>query len=374
MNGHVAMLLPELRAGGAQKVFLALAKEFVVRGVRVDLVLAQQEGDLLAEVPPGVRLVPLRDHKKGWKTYGAKTLAFSTLPLLIRYLRAKRPDAILSTLTGTNLIAVVAHRLARVPTRLVLREAATLENLRHPFFYLPLMRGLYRRADKVVVLSSYMKNQLERKLQLLPDKVIHIPNPVDLSKIQQDAAEPLPNDYDASRPYALTVGRLTPQKDYMTLLEAFRVVAQSSPLRLVILGEGPDRSMIEKRIRKFELGDRIELRGFDSNPYRWMARAHIFVLSSRWEGMPNTILEARALGIPIVMTEYDPSAREVGGQSAILVPVGNVTALVEAISRSSFERPAEEPCLPQELMEAHSAYLRVMDLKRGRTDDDPSNQ
>jgi hypothetical protein len=74
------------------------------------------------------------------------------------------------------------------------------------------------------------------------------------------------------------------------------------------------------------------------------------------------------------MTEYDPSAREVGGQSAILVPVGNVTALVEAISRSSFERPAEEPCLPQELMEAHSAYLRVMDLKRGRTDDDPSNQ
>ena len=359
VNGHVALLLPELRVGGAQKVFLTLAKDFVARGLRVDLVLVNLEGDLLAEVPPGVRLVPL----SGRQTCGRTALAVTTLPRLIRYLRANRPDAMLSTLTGTNLIAVVAHRLARVPTRLVLREAATLENLHHPL-YVPLMRFLYRSADAVVVLSLNMKNQLEKALRLVPDKVIQIPNPVDLTRIRQDAAEPLPDDYDASRPYAVAVGRLAPQKDYMTLLDAFRVVVQTSPLRLVILGEGPDRAMIEARVRELSLGDRIELRGFDPNPYRWMARADLFVLSSRWEGMPNTVLEARALGVPVVMTEYDPSAREVGGKSAILVPVGNVTALTEAIKKALYEPAIGISYLPAGLIDASSDYLRVMGLTK----------
>jgi glycosyltransferase involved in cell wall biosynthesis len=354
VNGHVAFFLPELRAGGAERVFLTLAKNFVAMGLHVDLVLARLEGELLTEVPPGVRLVPL----SGQQSYGRTALAVTTLPRLIRYLRANRPDAMLSTMTGTNLLAVVAHRLARVPTRLVLREAATLENLRHPM-YLPLMRFLYRRADAVVVLSQFMKNQLEKALRLPPDKVIHIPNPIDLERIRRDAAEPLPDDFDASRPYAVAVGRLAPQKDYMTLLDAFRVVVQTSPLRLVILGEGPDRAMLETRIRELELGDRVELRGYDPNPYRWMARADLFVLSSRWEGMPNTVLEARALGIPIVMTEYDISAREAGGMSAILVPVGDPETLARAIVQGlTVPRGTDAGTLPG--WDSVTAYFKIL--------------
>jgi len=120
--------------------------------------------------------------------------------------------------------------------------------------------------------------------------------------------------------------------------------------------------MIKARVRELSLGDRIELRGFDPNPYRWMARADLFVLSSRWEGMPNTVLEARALGVPIVMTEYDASAREVGGKSAILVPVGNVTALTEAIKKALYEPAMGISNLPAGLIDASSDYLRVMGL------------
>ena len=358
VNGHVALFLPELRAGGAERVFLTLAKDFVSRGLRVDLVLARLEGELLTEVPPGVRLVPL----SGQQSYGRTALAVTTLPRLIRYLRANHPDAMLSTLTGTNLLAVVAHRLARVPTRLVLREAATLENLRHPM-YLLLMRFLYRRADAVVVLSQFMKNQLEKALRLLPDKVIHIPNPIDLERIMRDADEPLPDDFDASRPYAVAVGRLAPPKDYMTLLDAFRVIVQTSPSRLVILGEGPDRAMLVKRIHELSLGDRIELRGFDPNPYRWMTRASVVVLSSRWEGYPNVILEALALGKYVVSTCYDASVQDiVNDRTAALVSVGDVTALAEAIKKAFSIPHAKKSSLPPGVVEAPSIYLQVFGL------------
>lgn len=365
---YITLLLPELRGGGAEKVFLLLAREFVAKGFMVDLVLARRDGELLQEVPQGVRLVPLRAKY----CFGRLTLALTLLPCLIHYLRTNRPDVMMSTLKGTNLVAVLAHSLALVSTRLVLREASTLENARNPF-YLTLMRWFYPCADAVVVLTPHMKNQMEKHLMLQPDKVISIANPTNIERIKKEALEPLPSDFDSSQPYAVAVGSLTPQKDYMTMLKAFRDLLPCR-IKLIILGTGPERPAIEVRIRELSLEDRIELRGFDHNPYRWMARAAIFVQTSRWEGMPNTVLEARALGIPIVMTEYDPSAREVGGQSAILVPVGNVKALVEAMSRVSFERPAEEPRLPQKVMEAHSAYLRVMDLERRRTDDDPSNQ
>lgn len=354
VNGYVALFLPELRAGGAQNVFLTLAKDFISKRVRVDLVVARLNGELLTEVPSGVRLIPLG----GSNNYGRTALAVTALPRLIRYLRANRPDAMLSTLTGTNLLAVVAHRMARVSTRLVIREAATLDNLRHPI-YLPLMWFLYRRADAVVVLSQFMKNQLEKALLLVPDKVIHIPNPIDFERIRRDAAEPLPDDFDASRPYAVAAGRLAPQKDYMTLLDAFHVVVQTNPLRLVILGEGPDRAMIGARIRELAIEDRIELRGFDPNPYRWMARACLFVLSSRWEGMPNTVLEARALGIPIVMTEYDPSACEVGGKSAILTPSGDPETLARAILQGlSVPHGADAGTLPGR--DSATAYLKAL--------------
>lgn len=324
-NGYIALLLPELRIGGAQKVFLTLAKEFIVRGLRVDLILLSEEGELLAEIPEGVRLISLGQNFSKSSIYLVRSLLS-----LSSYLRKNRPDALLSTLTGTNLLAVVAHGLSHVSTRLVLREAAPLANIRHSYL-LFLMRYLYRRADSVIVLTDFMKKEMERKLNLPSENLVRIGNPLDVEKIERESRIPLPGDFNQSCPYILSVGRLAPPKDFVTLINAFEKIARGSQIRLVILGEGPDRSLLETLIKQLSLEDRVELRGYDPNPYRWMAEASVFVLSSRWEGYPNVVIEARALGVPIIISEYDDRAREVSGRGSLIFPIGDSYALAEAI-------------------------------------------
>jgi glycosyltransferase involved in cell wall biosynthesis len=188
MPRHIALFLPELRAGGAQRVILTLSKAFLERKINVDIIVARKEGAFLVDVPPGANLIDLRAKFMG---VGRVGLALSALPRLLRYLRASRPDTLLSTLTGTNLVAVLARWAARVPVRLVLREASSLKNLRNPF-YIFLMRKLYRRADAVICLTPYMQTELLEVLELPESLVVQIPNPVDTRLIFDRAAEPCP--------------------------------------------------------------------------------------------------------------------------------------------------------------------------------------
>ncbi len=327
LSAHIALLLPDLRAGGAQRVFMTLARAFLAKGVRVDIVVGLAEGDLLLEVPSGARLLPLCARLPA---FGHLGLALVMLLRLIRYLRQHQPDALLSTLSGTNLVAATARRMARVPTRLVLREASRLANLRY-HFYIALMRRAYRWADAIVALTPEMQEELGHVLGLPPGHVVQIPNPVDFEVLRQDANSELPENFDVAQPYVLAVGRLAPPKDYITLVRAFSHVVRAVPVKLVILGEGPDRPQIEAQIRALSLDGQVELRGFDANPYRWMARAALFVLSSHWEGYPNVIAEAQALEIPVVATEYDSSAFSLVCPPGRVVPVADEAALGNAI-------------------------------------------
>ncbi len=240
-----------------------MAKDFAAAGLKVDLVILANEGDLLGQIPKGVRLLPLSHKPFSPGVFFLLRVLFH----FISYVRKNQPDVILSTLTGTNLFAVIAYFLVGGRTRLVLREAATLANIRH-WIILWLMRFLYKKADSVIVLSDFMKKEMAEKIKLPPEKICKIINPVDLPAIQRAAQEPLPTDFDTSYPYAVAVGRLSPQKDYETMINAFAEVSGKIPLRLVILGEGPDRAGLEKQIDSLNMRDTVELRGFDSNPYR----------------------------------------------------------------------------------------------------------
>ena len=328
MSGHIALLLPDLRAGGAQRVFLVLAREFLAKGFRVDIVVGLAEGNLVSEVPLAARLLPLCSNVP---MLGRPGLAVVMFFHLVRYFSQHQPDMLISTLSGTNIVAAAAHRMAKVPTRLVLREASRLVNLRHGF-YITLMRRAYRWADIIVALTPEMQAELERELRLPPNRVIQIPNPIDFKRLEHDANVVLPADFDPTQPYVLAVGRLSPPKDFLTLVQAFSRVSQAVPVNLIILGEGPDRPKIEAKIHELSLEERVELRGFDPNPYRWMARALVFVLSSRWEGYPNVIVEAQAFGVPVVATEYDLSARSLVHSPGCVVPVGDDSAMADAIT------------------------------------------
>jgi glycosyltransferase involved in cell wall biosynthesis len=327
VGAHIAMLLPDLRIGGAQRVILTLARAFSEKGVSVDLVVGLEDGDLRHEIPDGVRLVPLCSTMP---VFGAAGLGMLMLLRLHRYLRRNAPDALLSTLSRTNLVAVAARMLARSSARLVLREASHLENVGNPVV-LQLMRRLYRHSDAVVALTTEMHLELERVLRLPPEKVKVIPNPVDLERIRVQAAQPLPASFSMQRPFMLTVGRFAQPKDFVTLLRAFARIVSKQHVDLVIVGEGPDRPVIEAEIRALLLRDHVKLVGFDSNPYRWMSQACLFVLSSRWEGCPNVVLEARALGLPVLSTDYGASARLMVQGAGEVVPINDEIAMARAM-------------------------------------------
>lgn len=157
------------------------------------------------------------------------------------------------------------------------------------------------------------------------------------------------------------MGRLIPQKDYPTLLRAFALLPCDPCARLIIVGEGAERLLLEKLIDELAVEDRVQLVGFDANPWRWMARADLFVLSSRWEGHPNALLEAATLGLPAVVTEYDDSVREMARKCSItMVSVGQAEQMAWAIS-STLAQERAGPCedMPS-VSKAVDGYLSVL--------------
>ncbi len=358
---HIALFLPDLNGGGAERVMLTLAKYFVGRGHRVDLVLARAEGALLPLLPPMVRLVDLQ---VGWRNWGLLGLAVSATLRLAAYLRRERPDVLLSTLTGANLVAVLARAIGSRDTRLVLREAATLKNVQS-CFRLYLMRWLYPKADVVVALTEVMRRELITAFRLYTDNVVCIPNPVDLDFIMNKAAAPIEHPWFLANrpPIVMGIGRLSPQKDFRTLIHAFAQLRSRYQAHLVILGEGSLRSELEALIKELKLDKDVILAGFDNNPYRWLSRAKVFVLSSLWEGYPNVVLEALALGKPVVMTDYDASVKVLASESEYInvVPTTDPAKMATGII-NIFNYPTENRAsmLPVGVETAPQRYLDLL--------------
>jgi glycosyltransferase involved in cell wall biosynthesis len=327
----VAFFLPDLRTGGAERVIVTLCRELTDRGVAVDVVLGRPQGALLKEVPDTARVIAL---PRLFGIPGEIGFAIDALVGLVRYLNSERPDCLSSSLTGANLVAVLARQLSRHRTRLVLREANTAMNFRNRFRRWA-ARMLYRAADQIVAVSKGVAADVAAELGIEPQKIRVIYNPVDIERIRDLAKSTPPHPWfqPGSVPVILGVGRLVPQKDFTTLLRAFSLVRDRIDARLVILGEGPERKALEDAAAKLGLCDHIALPGEVSNPFAYLRRASLFVLSSRWEGMPNVLLQALAVGTPVVATDCHSGPREIldGGHLGPLVPVGDDRALAEAV-------------------------------------------
>ncbi|MEZ5628307.1 MAG: glycosyltransferase, partial [Rhodocyclaceae bacterium] len=197
-----------------------------------------------------------------------------------------------------------------------------------------------------------------------------IRNPVVTPRLSAMAAEPVAHPWiaDPSVPLVLAAGRLTEQKDFPTLVRAFAVLRRAQPARLVILGDGRQRKKLEALAAELGVADDIDLPGFTPNPYAWMAKANLFVLSSAWEGSPNVLTEALALGVPSVATDCPSGPREVlaGGRFGALVPVGDAAGLGQAmIDTLAAPLPAEvlKSAVAEYSREASaSAYLAALGL------------
>ncbi len=354
---HLALLLPELEAGGAQRVMLSVADGLARRGHRVDLLVLDASGPLRDGVPCGVRLVDLAVRR----SVGGATFALRSVARLADWLRRERPAAMLSTISGTNLAAVLARALGSPSTRLALREAVTLDNVASPG-RLRLMRWLYPRADCVIALSSHMAVQIHRTLGVPLRRIHCIANPVDTVRIRNLAAQPLDHRWleqtDVRR--IVAVGRLIPQKDFATLLQAFARLPAAGRVRLAIIGDGPERAALERLAAQLGRAEEVLFVGFDPNPWRWMGRSDLLVSSSRWEGHPNVLLEALALGLPVVSTIYDPSAlalREAAGEIPLrFAEVGDAEGLSRQIEDALGEPMGRRNGVPSSLAAGITAY------------------
>ena len=330
---QVALFLPSLRGGGAERVMVNLARGFVEQGVRVDLVLARAEGPYLSQVSPNVRIVDLRAPR-----------VLASLPGLVRYLRSERPAAMLSGLDHANVVALWARWLAGVPVRTVVsvhstpsRAVAHAKSLRARI--MPLwVRFFYPWADAIVAVSKGVADDLVRLTRLPKEKVRVIYNPVVTPELYWKADERLDHPWFAAGepPVILSVGRLTEAKDFPTLIRAFALVHKERLARLMILGEGEERPKLEMLVRELGLESDVALPGFVENPYKYMKRAAVFVLSSRWEGLPTVLIEALALGTPVVSTNCPSGPSEVleGGRLGRLVQVGSEDLLAKAIAET----------------------------------------
>lgn len=359
----IAIFMPNLFGGGGQRSMLNLARGIADSGYAVDMVLAHLDGVFQSEVPQSVCIVDLK---------ASRTL--TSIPALIRYLKIEQPDAMLSVFGYVNIVALWAWRLARVPTQLYLceqntvsLEAGNASSWRTRITPL-LMKYFYPWANGIVVVSQGVREDLAQLTNIPLQRITVIYNPsVVGTEVAVKAKAPLDHPWFMADqpPVLIAVGRLEPQKDYPTLIRAFAKVRKMLPARLIILGEGRERASLESIIKELKLEQDVSLPGFVMNPYAYMARASLFVLSSRWEGLPTVLIEALCCGTPAVSTDCPSGPREIlqKGKYGQLVPVGDADALAEAIINNlngKTPKPPSESWQPYDLKSVSSQYIEML--------------
>jgi glycosyltransferase involved in cell wall biosynthesis len=320
----IAFLLPNLGGGGAERVALTLAKAFVGRGHEVDLVVMERGGELLDAVPPDVRIVDLN----------AKRMR-SVIPPLVRYLRQRRPDAIQISMWPLTIMGIIAARASRVPMRVVVSDhvaySAPFLNSRQLRLLSWSARLIYPLADRRVVVSERAAEDLAALTGLPRARFDVIYNPIDVP----ERIAPTDESEQAWRGPGrriITTGTLKPQKNHALLLRSFARM-QSRNEQLLILGEGPLRSDLERLAADLGIADRVAMPGFKVDPWPYLASAELFALSSDYEGYPLALAEAMHAGLRIVSTDCvsGPSEMLDRGRFGTLVPVGDERGLAEAM-------------------------------------------
>lgn len=352
--------------GGVERMLVHLLQGFCAEGYQVDLLLVRTQSLDLYALPPAVRPIPLRSRH-----------SFTATLQLARWLRRERPAVLLAVKDRAGRAAVIARALSGSRTRLVLRLGTNLSAalsdggaIRRWLRLLPI-RLLYPSIDQIVAVSEGVAEDTARIARLPRDAVRVVRNPVITPQLQALASAPPPHPWLVEgRPFSVIIaaGRLQRQKDFPTLIRAFARVARNRECRLLILGEGRGRTALETLARELGLAlgssGTIDLPGFQPNLYSWLARADLFVLSSAWEGSPNVLTEALALGVPVVATDCPSGPREIlaDGRYGLLVPVGDSSALATAM-QATLAQP-----LPAEVLQQAVADYTQSASARGYLD------
>ncbi|MBK1694393.1 glycosyl transferase [Chromatium weissei] len=342
-------------------MLINLIRGFAAFDQTIDLVVTRTDSPHLARLPSQVNLIPLSTQH-----------TFSAIPALARYLYKNRPTVMLAAKDRAGRVAVLARAIAQTNTRLVLRlgtnlsAAMAMRTAPERWLRYAPIRLLYPQLDLIIAVSEGVATDTAQIARIPRERIRVIRNPVITPELNSLAMEPAPHSWleQNQPPVILGMGRLQRQKDFSTLIRAFAQVRATHDCRLIILGEGGGRAQLTELITELNLNADVILPGFQANPYAWLARAKLFVLSSAWEGSPNVLTEALALGVPVVATDCPSGPAEIlnNGQYGTLVSIGDAAAMAQAMI-ATLNQPLSPLLLRQAVIEYTQEYSAAQYLQ-----------
>lgn len=320
---RIVIYMPTFEGGGAERNSVLIANQFARSGHYVALVVEKKSGPNRDLVMDGVAVFEL-----GGSSH------ISHIPSLRKIIKMISPDVVFAQIGLSPFKVFLAITGLLSWWNVVLIYHALYDPALRPGGRMTYILSwfLTRAAGTTITVSADIKTELVARFHACPDRITVVHNPVDHKWIEKKALDNIPI-CAGKRPYILSVGRLVDAKDYPTLLSAFAKIKHKLDCDLVILGEGPLRAVLEKLVSDLDVIDRVYLPGYLSNPFPVYKKASLFVLSSVFEGFGNVIVEAMALGVPIVATRCPGGPRDIlaEGRYGRLVPVGDSDALAAAI-------------------------------------------
>ncbi len=343
----IAFFSYDMRVGGAEKMILTLLPWFINAGYSIDLVLVKKTGAFLTDIDPRVNLISLKKEHVGQ----------SLFPLL-KYFKKSKPDVFISNLTHLNIVTIIAKFFSGTRSKIIITEhsSITTNNLQKggkEGILVFLARFLYPLADKTVVVSEGAAQNLIEAIKINPNKVQSIYNPIDMDRIRILSGEKIDEFWltEKSIPVLIAIGRLEQEKNFSFLLNVFQTLIKKRKVRLLILGEGSERQMLEQQMIAFGIENDVKLLGIKTNPYPYISNADILVCTSKYEGFNITLAESLACGTPVISMNcpYGPAEILDNGTYGQLISPGDQDGMVNAII-AAIDHPESLPS-KEKLME-----------------------
>lgn len=328
MKKTLLFISPNLGGGGAEKILLTLLQSLNRDKFDISLLLVSFKGEYVNEIPKDIKLIELNINR-------VRHAIFK----IVNVINKEKPDLIFSTISYMNIALLFLKPFFNNNSKIVIRSANTISKAvaSYPLIkrvaYMFLYKFYYPKADLIISQSNKMHYDLNKFLKIDDKKIKRIYNPINLTKVQELSEGSNPFS-DTQTVNILAAGKLRYQKGFDLLLSAFKkIINNGYDVKLTILGEGPLRESLLNEVKKMNLENEVTFLGFVSNPYIYYKHADVFVLSSRWEGFPNVLLEAIACNCKVVATDCESGPSEIIGKNefGILVEEGNIDAIESGI-------------------------------------------
>ena len=324
----VLFLAPSMRGGGAERFVTTFLRHLDKEKFNGSLGLVIKDGPFIKDVPEDVKIVDLKSNRVRY-----------VLVRLISQIRQMKPEIVFSTIGHLSLFVMIARPALSKKTLFIAREtnipSINIKQTAFPLLFLILYRWLYPKLDLLICQSQDMKNDLVQHFGIPAKSMVVINNPVDVEWVNKFviSEEKL---FDSGKINILAVGKLKYQKGFDLLIRAMAGL-NDDQYHLTILGAGPELDSLRNLTYKLELKSRVTFLGFVSNPYKYMSQADMFVLSSRFEGFPNVVLESMACGTPVVSFGCRGGIDEIikDGINGYIVDLGDISALSRAIKKAA---------------------------------------